>query len=375
MKVEFEQVFYGCGERGYGVLGASPGGRRFAGRVEALCGGVGTPDGEYGGEPFLLSVPDGEWVVMVCGRRGAPDSVGRRTLFFHALAGRREELDAAGADAFALFGRGAFAARMPEGGLERLSIEFGTGRRGGGGAADRLPAVIRAGGPAGEAVRALAGGRANELRWATYAFQAMAGFDIQAVPRGTALPRGANEYDGEGRLLRAWEGGGDAKKTTPTGAERADGRAPDGDAGWRGGTGTFAGGGGAAAGKGKGGGGGLALSVLCNVALAAACVFLLARRPSGDGEGNGDADAAEQRAAIGRAAVERYRAELAARFPAGARIGDFDQEATEVKVPKWAAIQANEFPTAKAFFERIKTYVDFVNRDILNDTDTKEHIP
>lgn len=60
MRVRLEQVFYGRGDNGYAVLGVSPGGRPLARRVAALCGAVGTPGGNYGGEPFLLSVPDGD---------------------------------------------------------------------------------------------------------------------------------------------------------------------------------------------------------------------------------------------------------------------------------------------------------------------------
>ena len=114
MNLPLEQVFYGRGERGYAVLGASPGGLPFAARVEALCGAVGTPAGDYSGEPFLVSVPDEDGVIMMCGRSGAPDSMGRSTLFYHVLIGLRKDLAAAKVDAFTLFDQGAFVAQMPK---------------------------------------------------------------------------------------------------------------------------------------------------------------------------------------------------------------------------------------------------------------------
>ena len=130
MTITCEQLFYGRGERGYAILGASPGAGSFAARIVALCGSVGTPGGSYGGEPFLLSVPEGDRVLMVCGRRGAPDSMGRETLFFHALVVAKTDLVAAKADAFSLFAQRAFAAKMPGGAIGDFRIDFKPGRDG-----------------------------------------------------------------------------------------------------------------------------------------------------------------------------------------------------------------------------------------------------
>lgn len=349
MNIELEQVFYGRGERGYGVLGASPGGQRFAARVEALCGGVGTPDGGYGGEPFLISVPEGEWVVMVCGRRGGADSIGRGTLFFHALVGKGAELEAAGADAFSLFAQGAFAERMPEGGVERLQVDV---QRGGGRAADggatTFPAAIRSERPLAEAVRSLAGSRANALRWATCAFQPMPGFDIQVLPPRTALPRGTNEYDANGRLVRAAAGGGAAKSGVADGAGTGGTREvamPENTV--------------SVAEKPRRGL--LALSLALNALLAVVCAVLWATRSGGGAE-------------IARHAVERYRAELAAEFPAGGQIRDWDEESSQALV-HWYDDIMNYHPDAKRFLARAKTYVDFVNNHILDNTKTKENNP
>ena len=98
-----EQLFYGRGERGYAILGNSPGAANFTERVDFLCGAVGTPNNDYRGAPFLLSVPEKNGVIMICGRRGMPDSMGRETLFFHALVADKAAMSDANADAASLF--------------------------------------------------------------------------------------------------------------------------------------------------------------------------------------------------------------------------------------------------------------------------------
>ena len=209
MKLLLEQLFYGRGERGYGLLASSPGASPLAARVAELCGAVGTPGTDYVGEPFLLSVPDGDRVLMLCGRRGAPDPMGRGTLFFHALAAAKKDLDAAGADAFSLFAQGAFEAKMPGGAVGALAVDSVPA---GGGAPGRprapgapLPCFVRLPRPAPDVVRAIVGGRANGLAWATFSFQPLDGFDVQVLPPRASTPRSANECDAGGSLLRPAE--------------------------------------------------------------------------------------------------------------------------------------------------------------------------
>lgn len=354
MKIEFEQLFYGRGDHGYGVLEASPGGQRFTARVEALCGGVGTPDGGYGGAPFLLSVPEGEWVVMVCGRRGASDSMGRGTLFFHALVAKEADLKAAGVDGFSLFAQGAFAERVPDDGTGSVRIDV---QRDGESAVDcdatAFPVAIRSGRPEPEAVRSLAGGQVNALRWATYTFQQMPGFDLQVLPLRTALPPGTNEYDAEGRLVQAAVDGGAAK----CGAVRGAGtgvawvaEAPD--------TNLLV--------ANKPQRSLLALSFALNTLLAVACAALWLTRPGG-GTGN--------RAEIERDAVGRYRAELAEEFPQGERIQDWDTEVAQALGAWYEDIMDNEKPDAKRFLSHASNYVDFVKRHNFDNTQTKEKNP
>ncbi len=312
MNLSLEQVFYGRGERGYGVLGASPGGRPLAPRVEALCNAVGTPDADWDGEPFLLSVPEGGRVVMLCGRRGAPDSMGRGTLFFHALAAAKEDLAAAGADAFSLFEDGAFADRLAGGAVEPARIAFepagdgSAGRAPDGRAGDAAPPrFVRSPRPAPDAVRAIVGNRANDLSWATFAFRPLDGFDVQVLPPRAAAPLSADECGADGALLRA-AGSGRAAPSSPAGRGGARPPAKPSAA--------------------------LAFSLLANLALLACCVALLVSRrgaPSGPAAGQpaAAADAASgsvrsqpdpgREEEIRREAVEAYRADLLSAAPSG----------------------------------------------------------
>lgn len=206
MTLRLEQAFYGREERGYGILGASPGCAQLVARVEQLCGSVGTPGRDYGGEPFLFSVPEGERVIMVCGRRGASDSMGRDTLIFHALVAFRKDLDAFHVDAFSLFGNGAFSKRMPEGAVGNVLFDANPGQI----PPQRtpsppLPAFIRSDAPAPDAVRAILGARANVCAWATLAFRPLDGFDLQILPRRVPAPRNTTELDLSGKTIRAAE--------------------------------------------------------------------------------------------------------------------------------------------------------------------------
>lgn len=210
MRISLEQLFYGRGEGGYGILSASSDAAPFARCVEALCGAVGTPGGDYGGEPFLLSKPEGDSVIMICGRRGAPDGMGRATLFFHALIGRKNVLSVAKLNAFALFAQGAFADKMPHGEIPSLSFDMSDDggaparHQSNEGAADSsLPCVFRSDKPAPILVGTAVGERANELAWATFSFQSLEGFDAQVLPLRVAAPICCNEYDSWGKLIRA----------------------------------------------------------------------------------------------------------------------------------------------------------------------------
>ena len=399
MRIRLEQVFYGCGPSGYAVLGGSPGAKPFTARVEALCGAVGTPAADYGGEPFLMSVSEENHVLMICGRRGTPDSIGRGTLIFHALVGLRKDLDAANANAFKLFDQGAFADRMPDGEIDALQIEaksVGADRRaarnGRDGSTNRppdefavdapLPCFIRTSRPAPDVVRSLIDNRANDLAWATYAFRSMPGFDIQVLPPRIPAPNGTNECDAEGNLLH----GATPTSPSPRGAALCNNR-------------------GETIGMGKPSGGRplpekprstmLNYSFAANVVLALLCVVLLATRshtpqmpkPSDSSEllvvTNEIEKIVEKRVevsktveilrepspaetnAIGQVAVDAFRkqlvAELATAIPEDKRIRNFDEEKKSIPYQNEWGAGSGFGSEALVFLGKLAAYVTFVN--------------
>ena len=103
MSVKLEQVFYGRGQFGYGILGASQGGKPFENAVESLCEAIGSPDAFWAWKPFLVNKRFRDYCLMACVQPGAADSCGRATVLFHVLIALASELTAAGIDAFALF--------------------------------------------------------------------------------------------------------------------------------------------------------------------------------------------------------------------------------------------------------------------------------
>ena len=375
MKISFEQLFYGRGERGYGILGVSPGGNPFAPRVESLCGAVGTPSGDYGGEPFLLSVPEGDHVVMVCGRRGPPDAMGRSTLFFHALVANRAEMVYANTDAFSLFSQGMFADEMPSGEIASLDVDVkpsaATLPRDGTVAHVLLPCLFRAAAPAQKLVRVTVGDQARVLSWATFAFQSMRGFDIQVLPPRVSCSRDVNEYDLTGKLISP------ARETGNSRMEASQPRHPD-ERSYPSdrqvarvtperNSSTM-----------------LKLSAIINIGLAIICAVLIISRKSKTFSPESTAPqivvtnfvervvekhvvaplSDEQRTAIEKTAIEQFRSELRDRFPKGKEVRDFDERVVEL--PKYEDICTDsKFVQQKVLLDKLKVYVDFVNQNLL----------
>ena len=381
MRISIEQLFYGRGDRGYGVLGTSPGGVLFAARVETLCGAVGTPGADYGGEPFLLSVPEGDRVLMICSRRGAPDSMGRETLFFHALVATKKDLLAAKADAFSLFAQGAFVAKIPSGPIDALPLEVKPGRDdspsrpNGGRIVDAsLPCVIRSDQAAPDAVRAVVNAKTIDLSWATFSFQPLVGFDVQVLPPRLSAPRTANEYDASGNLLRSAAqtrstppsqpipddvpSGRDGSTSRPTNGRVVPASPPSKTSPM------------------------LKLSFAANAALAVLCAALLASRKPSQGQSPdppsrpriltntvervvtkpSTAEPSEaDRKKIQDEAVATYREQLEASFSQTFRIRDFDSESTVIP---GLAEYAKEYENVRSFLEKLKHYVLFVNTNL-----------
>lgn len=383
MKLLLEPLFYGRGERGYGVLGASPGGLPFAHRVEALCDGVGTPSAGYAGEPILLSAPEGARVIMICGRRGVPDSMGRDTLFFHALVASRKDLDAARANAFALFDQGAFGGKMAGPSVDAVQLDFKTIRDDGKiGITDgltvgaSLPAVVRSGKPEPELVRSALGNRANELAWATFGFSGRDDFDLLVLPAGAAVSSRYSEFDATGRPLmesrRAMVASassstrsGDSQKTASVGEPASQAAGRNNLVAFR-------------------------LSIAANVLLAVACAALAGGRkthiPVETDEKPKDVSlpavvvtnyvpapvSSEQTNEIRRLYLE----ELVRDFPDEKRIADYSTEVASSSIPLYEQIlneSFEQYENTRTFLAKIETYVKTLNEILLRKKNGNEN--
>ena len=381
MNMSIEQIFYGRGIYGYGILGVSPGGSSFASRVEAICGMVGTPGVDYGGEPFLISVPESDHVIMVCGRRGVPDSMGRSTLFFHALVAGKAEMADANADAFSLFEQGLFADEIPAGEIAALFIDVKS--------ADNayphpenfvgmtVPCVIRSDKPQFNLVRAAVGDRALELSWATLAFQPMRNFDVIVLPPRASCQRNVNEYDASGRLIRSVATRSRPKEVTSPSEQMKERPSSSVDqissVTSKGKNSTL-----------------FVLSVVINIVLAAVCTALLAlRRSAMDSSARPTTPIVvtnfvervvketvpaqltdDEKAEIKRGAVEQFLKELKSRFPEDEKISDFEinvKKLPNMNVTYQEIMHDNnpDFKEAKTVLISLKKYVTFLNEEIL----------
>lgn len=379
MRISLDQIFYGRGPRGYGVLGISPGGAPFAARVEKLCGAVGTPGSDYGGEPFLLSVPEDDHVLMICGRRGAADSMGRETLSFHALVAAKKDLSAAKADASSLFAQEAFAAKMPTGPIDALPLEVKPGRDGspsrpnGGRIVDAsLPCVIRSDQAAPDAVRAVVGARTIDFSWATFAFQSLDGFDVQVLPPRIAAPRTTNEYDASGNLLRSaaqartnspsWTNSDDSPSGRNGSTSRpTNGRVVPGFPPFK--TSPM-----------------LKLSFAANAALAVLCFALYTnRKPTKQVRVEVPVEKVVEKTievppsqavtnAIAKAAAEAERKRLSDLFPSTDRILNFDTAKSDLPNSDDIEQYPDSYRSAREFLRKTKAYVDFINTNLPENT-------
>ncbi|MDO4568914.1 MAG: hypothetical protein Q4D38_00855 [Planctomycetia bacterium] len=173
-KIHLQQVFYGHDGVQYRVLAASDKG--LADVVEKICEQIGSPDSSEKVQPFLLSVPVGTKLIMVHVQEGAPDRLGRQTLFFHALVAERSEARTFRFHAFSLQKMNLFKTtpsavpleldakeiKAPELELES-SVHFpGTD----------APMYIRGAEPNPDRIRAL-GNQINEVAWSSFSFQAL----------------------------------------------------------------------------------------------------------------------------------------------------------------------------------------------------------
>ena len=383
MKLLLEQLFYGRGERGYDVLGASPGGLPFAHRVEALCDGVGTPSVGYAGEPILLSVPEGDRVIMICGHRGISDPMGRDTLFFHALVSSRKDLNTARANAFALFDQGAFGEKMAGPSVDAVQLDFKTIRDDGkNGITDglavgaSLPAIVRSGKPEPELVRSALGNRANELAWATFGFSGRDDFDLLVLPAGTAVSSRYSEFDATGRPLM-----GTRRVTVPS----ASSLTRSGDSQKKASVGEPV-----SRAAGRNNSIAFRLSFAVNVLLAIACAALAGGRKT-----QIPVETDEKPKVVSLPAVvvtnfvpalvsseqtneirRLYLEELVRDFPAEKRIKDYSKEIGSSSIPLYDQIRNENFKQyekTRSFLAKIETYVKTLNEILLRKENSNEN--
>ena len=202
--MKLEQAFYGRGPFGYGILGASSAEGAMNEHVATLCQSVGTPGMDGGDAPFLLQQTFGGRVYMVCGRNGAPDATGRRTLFFHALVALESATRGTGLSAADLHRKGLFAKELPDKTVSPLHVDPGVIVATSSGNTERLrlPAVIACRRSANLDVLPFleqSGGGS----WATFSWRPLRGFDAYGLDETISPPPGANVYDATGRLVQA----------------------------------------------------------------------------------------------------------------------------------------------------------------------------
>ena len=129
--MKLEQFFYGRGESGYCVLGASVDSAALSERIVAFCQSVGTPSPEHPDEvePFLMQRISSELVFMACCRAGASDSLGRPTLLCHVLVAALQDVRKANVSAADLFDSGLFTAWTEDMSVQTLDVDEGALRR------------------------------------------------------------------------------------------------------------------------------------------------------------------------------------------------------------------------------------------------------
>jgi len=189
--IELEQLFWGHDGGRYRLLGASS--QASAEEAARIRDRLGTPGGLSEIRPFLLSVPAGDRLIMMCGQQGRRDDIGRKTLFFHTLIGSREECARHHVNAYALWKRGCFKGEfVDEGPVKPLSVqnlpEIRIPAQDGDPSWDGRKLAIRSDKPENEMVCRLLGDRINDVPWAGFSWNPLDDFLLYAISRNAAAP-------------------------------------------------------------------------------------------------------------------------------------------------------------------------------------------
>ena len=191
--MQFDQVFYGRGRVDYDVL-ASSAGDDVVCEVKSICEGIQTPRGERPGDnvPFLFQKRFKTKVLMGCGREGAIDPYGRKTLFYHVLvadAGIVRKLSLSAAN---LYRADAFASTL--GGHDVKPLEFDEGLATKSSEAElpcsiSSPAVIVCRRSENLKLLDLIGAQLVNCDWATMSWSRLPGFDFCGLDKSCNLSR------------------------------------------------------------------------------------------------------------------------------------------------------------------------------------------
>ena len=361
MQVKLEQIFYGRGQFGYGVLGASPNGKAFGEAVESLCESIGSPDAFLAWKPFLVNRRFGDYCLMCRVQPGEPDSCGRPTILYHVLIGLTSEMVAAGLDAFVLQEAGFFRKDVVEH-PESVSVEGRSQKRLEKRPFDiQFPAVVSVSGPEHDLIRGLLGADSARRSWATFAFHPMLGFDLYALNKRASLPTDVACYDSNGKLLSALKSADqEGKRQRPI-----SNKSPL-----------------------------LGMSLVINAILLVACVFLFSRNPSShqqevrsqavvdetfrrhsdDLKKSNEGLAATNAQLV--AEVDRLRNELEQRGNSAAGLVSRDEVIRDLKEKFCTEFHGKEKSVMGSQYGRVdrenyNPYIRFVNETILKSSSTK----
>lgn len=207
--MNIEQVFFGNDGLGYRVLASTS--DKFSLEVEILCNMIGTPDGFSEVTPFLISVPRGEWLYMVCGRPGPLDASGRKTLFFHALVAERRQAATMNVNAFSLEAANCFTTIIPKQ-LRAVTIDIALPP----GESNSRPIWLWHGGeaaivskrPENNLLRSLLSSKVNAVAWATFSFLPLEHFHLYVISEFVRRPQDRECYtrDGQNIVTRSEKG-------------------------------------------------------------------------------------------------------------------------------------------------------------------------
>ncbi len=187
--IQFEQAFYGSGVNGYQVLKNTN--SQYDNIIEKICGEIGTPDGFSQVSPFFINYPYGEIVFMIYCTPGLPDKYNRKTLQFHIIYGNIQNCLNNDINAFSLFEQGVFSNRLPDI-CKRLTINSSRIKPHISGNApfvwNKKALAIQCDAPQNELLKQLLGENALTYTWASFSFSPLPDFQLYAISKYAQTP-------------------------------------------------------------------------------------------------------------------------------------------------------------------------------------------